>query len=148
MRSVEIPAQNPNCNPHAERFVKTIRYERLNHFVFFDERHLRYVIKEFVEHYLAERFHQGIGGELIRNQPGSTNDNGASGQIARLSPSTTFCDLSLCLSAVHNVDLSATSGSRYFSPDGPLSVSYIPGIDEFVVSMGQLDQLKFRRTKR
>jgi hypothetical protein len=59
-----------------------------------------------------------------------------------------FCDLSLCLSAVHKVDLSATSGSRYFAPEGQLSVSYDPGVDEFVVSMGQLDQLKFRRTKR
>jgi hypothetical protein len=28
---VKIPAQSPNCNPYAERFVKTIRYECLNH---------------------------------------------------------------------------------------------------------------------
>jgi len=33
--SVETPAKSPNCNPHAERFVKTIRDECLNHFVFF-----------------------------------------------------------------------------------------------------------------
>jgi len=65
-----------------------------------------------------------------------------------LSPSTTFCDLALCLSAVHSIDLSATSGSGYFSPAGPLTVSYIPGVDEFVVHMGQLDQMVFRRTKR
>ena len=44
--------------------------------------HLQYLIKEFVEHYLTERFHQGIGGQLIRNHPGSTNDNGTSGRIA------------------------------------------------------------------
>jgi hypothetical protein len=30
----------------------------LNHFVFFGERHLRYVVKEFMAHYHAERFHQ------------------------------------------------------------------------------------------
>jgi hypothetical protein len=40
------------------------------------------LIEEFVEHYLTERFHQGIGGQLIGNQPGSTNDNGTSGRIA------------------------------------------------------------------
>jgi len=38
---VKIPAQSPNCNAYAERFVKSIKYECLNHFVFFGERHLR-----------------------------------------------------------------------------------------------------------
>ena len=81
VKSVKIPAQSPNCNPHAERFVKTIKYEGLNQFVIFGERHLRYLIKEFVEHYMTERFHQGIGGQLIRNV-GPTNDNGADGKVA------------------------------------------------------------------
>ena len=39
------------------------------------------MIKEFVDHYLTERFHQGIGGQLIRNV-GPTNDNGADGKVA------------------------------------------------------------------
>ncbi len=30
--------------------------------VLFGERHLRYVIKEFMAHYHRERFHQGLGG--------------------------------------------------------------------------------------
>ncbi len=81
VKSVKIPAQSPNCNPYAERFVKTIKYESLNHFVIFGERHLRHLIKEFVEHYMTERFHQGIGGQLIRNV-GPTNDNGADGKVA------------------------------------------------------------------
>ena len=81
VRCVKIPAQSPNCNPHAERFVKTIKFECLNQFVIFGERHLRYLIKEFVEHYHTERFHQGIGGQLIRNV-GSTNDNGTNGKVA------------------------------------------------------------------
>jgi len=84
VKSVKIPAQSPNCNPHAERFVKTIRYECLNHFIVFGERHLRRLIKEFVDHYHAERFHQGIGGQLIR-QVGPTNDNGAAGRVVRRS---------------------------------------------------------------
>jgi putative transposase len=62
--------------------VKTIRYECLNQFIIFGERHLRYLIKEFVEHYLTERFHQGIGDQLIRNQPVSANDNGPTGKVA------------------------------------------------------------------
>src|ERR1039457_3713613 len=50
VQSVKTPAQSPNCNPHAERFVKTIKYECLNQFIVFGERHLRRLIKEFVEH--------------------------------------------------------------------------------------------------
>jgi putative transposase len=81
VKSVAIPAQSPNCNPYAERFVKTIKYECLNHFVIFGERHVQHLIKEFLEHYMTERFHQGIGGQLIRNV-GPTNDNGADGKVA------------------------------------------------------------------
>jgi len=81
VKSVKIPAQSPNCNPYVERFVKTIKYECLNQFVIFGQRHLRHLIKEFVDHYMTERFHQGIGGQLIRNV-GPTNDNGADGKVA------------------------------------------------------------------
>jgi putative transposase len=81
VKSVKIPAQSSNCNPYAESSVKTIKYECLNHFVIFGERHLRHLIKEFVEHYLAERFHQDIGGQLIRSV-GPMNDNGADGKVA------------------------------------------------------------------
>jgi hypothetical protein len=81
IESVTIPAKSPNCNPHAERFVRTSRNECLDHFVLFGEYHMRLVIKEFVEHYLAERFHQGIGGQLIRAKVTSANDNGADGVI-------------------------------------------------------------------
>ncbi len=72
---VQIPPKSPNCNPHSERFVRSIKYECLRHFVFFGERHLRYVISEYIEHYLHERFHQGIDSKLIR--PTVANDNAA-----------------------------------------------------------------------
>jgi hypothetical protein len=35
VKSVKIPARSPNCNAHAERFVKTIKYECLTNFVIF-----------------------------------------------------------------------------------------------------------------
>ena len=76
---VQIPPRSPNCNPHSERFVKSIKYECLRNFVFFGERHLRYVINEYMAHYHEERFHQGIGSKLIR--PTSANDNAAAGEI-------------------------------------------------------------------
>ena len=68
-------------NPHAERFVKSIKYECLNHFVFFGERHLRYVIREYMSHYMTQRYHQGLGGKLIVATTSSANDNKAAGAI-------------------------------------------------------------------
>jgi hypothetical protein len=85
VKSVKIPAQSPNCNPYAERFVKTIKYECLKQFVIFGERHLQHLIKEFMRHYHTERFHQGLGGQLIKGQPDSANDNGSNGSIVRRS---------------------------------------------------------------
>jgi putative transposase len=83
---VRIPARSPNCNPHAERFVETIKYECLNHLVLFGERHLRHVIKEFMAHYHGERFHQGLGGQLIEEkEAGSSRDHGARGKVVRRS---------------------------------------------------------------
>jgi putative transposase len=59
-----------------------VKFPAATRLIIFGERHLRYLIKEFVEHYLTERFHQGIGGQLIRRQPVSANDNGATGKVA------------------------------------------------------------------
>jgi hypothetical protein len=56
---VRIPAASPNCNPHAERFVRTVREECPEHFVIFGERHLRHLLHEFCAHYHGERYHQG-----------------------------------------------------------------------------------------
>ena len=74
VKSVPIPARSPNCTPHAERFVKTVRTECLDQFLVFGERHLRHLLNEFVTHYHTERYHQGIGGQLIRPRPSPSND--------------------------------------------------------------------------
>ena len=79
VKCIQTPPRSPNCNAFADRFVKSIKSECLSHFVFFGERHLRYVIREYVVHYHAERFHQGIGSRLIR--PVSANDNATTGGI-------------------------------------------------------------------
>jgi putative transposase len=81
VKCVPIPAQSPNCNPYAERFVRTIRAECLDHFVIFGERHLRHLLREFCAHYLMERFHQGLGGQLIVAKATSENDNSSTGAI-------------------------------------------------------------------
>ena len=61
--------------------MKTIKHECLNDFVFCGERHVRFVVKEFVEHYIAERYHQGIGSQTIRPNASPSNDNGPAGPV-------------------------------------------------------------------
>jgi len=72
VRVVQTPFRAPNCNAYAERFVRAIREECLDHVIPLGERHLRRSIAEFVAHYHGERNHQGLGNELIdplRQQP-------------------------------------------------------------------------------
>ena len=62
---VRLPARSPNLNAYAERFVLSAKSECLNRIVPLSEAHLRRSLAAFVEHYHRERFHQGLGGELI-----------------------------------------------------------------------------------
>jgi putative transposase len=62
---VQTPSRAPNCNAHAERFVRTIKEECVNRVIPFGERHLRRTVAEFVTHYHGERNHQGLSNELI-----------------------------------------------------------------------------------
>jgi putative transposase len=82
VKSVPTPAKSPNCNAVAERFIRTVREECLDHFVIVGERHLRHLLKEFVVHYHRERYHQGLDGRIIRPTAEVANDN-ARGRIER-----------------------------------------------------------------
>lgn len=65
VQTVRLPAQSPDLNAYAERFVRSIREECLGQVIPLGERHLRWVIGEYIEHYHRERSHQGLGNELI-----------------------------------------------------------------------------------
>jgi transposase InsO family protein len=67
--SVRLPPRSPNLNAFAERFVLSIKSECLSRLVILGERHLRRAIAEYVEHYLHERTHQGLGNRLIEGVP-------------------------------------------------------------------------------
>ena len=66
---VQTPYRAPNCNAHAERFVRSIKEECLDRLVLLGEAHLRRALAEFVAHYHSERNHQGLGNRLITPPP-------------------------------------------------------------------------------
>ena len=66
---IRTTVASPNLNPFAERFVRSIKYECLHKMLIFGERHLRYVIENYVDHYHTERPHQGIGNNIIEPLP-------------------------------------------------------------------------------
>jgi putative transposase len=51
VRIALTPVQAPNANAYAERFVRSIREECLDHLILFGDRRLLHVPKEFVVHY-------------------------------------------------------------------------------------------------
>jgi len=59
------PVRAPNANAYAERFVRSIKEGCLNRLIPIGEGHFRRAVAEYVEHYHAERNHQGIGNRLI-----------------------------------------------------------------------------------
>ena len=65
VRMARTPPSAPNCNAHAERFVRSVKEECLNRIVPLGERHLRRTLHEFTTHYHRERNHQGLANELI-----------------------------------------------------------------------------------
>ena len=69
VKPVRIPPKAPNCNPHIERFMLSLKSECLDRMVLFGQESLRKATREYLEHYHRERNHQGLEGKVI--QPGS-----------------------------------------------------------------------------
>jgi hypothetical protein len=57
-----------------ERFMRSIKEECLNRMIFFGERSLRNAVHQYLEHYHAERNHQGLDNRLI--DPGESVGQG------------------------------------------------------------------------
>jgi len=57
-------------NPHAERFVRTIKESCLERMILFGEGSLRTAIHNLVAHYHTERNHQGLANRIISPEAG------------------------------------------------------------------------------
>lgn len=71
---VRTPAQAPNANAHAERVIRTIRDECLDRLLILNERHLAFVLKQYLDYYNHRRPHQGLAQQppQPRGQPSCT----------------------------------------------------------------------------
>ena len=69
VQPIRLPPKSPNLNAYAERFVRSIKEECLARVVPLGERHLRCLVREYVEHYHRERNHQGLDNQLLQRPP-------------------------------------------------------------------------------
>ncbi|MFI8308948.1 integrase core domain-containing protein [Streptomyces sp. NPDC085927] len=55
----KIHPRSPNCNPHAERFVRSAREECTDRLLLFDRGHAEQVLHDYARHFNHHRLHQG-----------------------------------------------------------------------------------------
>jgi hypothetical protein len=72
VETVNLPARSPNLNAYAERFVRSVKEECLNHLILSSEEQLRYVLSEYLAYYHTGRVHQGIGKIIDPKHEGNT----------------------------------------------------------------------------
>ncbi len=59
-KAIKTPVQSPRANAFAERFVRTIRAECLDHLLVFSRHHLEVIVTEYLRHYNRARPHRGL----------------------------------------------------------------------------------------
>jgi len=57
---LQTPFRTPNANAYAERFVRTVRTECLDHLLVVNVRHLEHILRVYAQHYNEHRPHQGL----------------------------------------------------------------------------------------
>ncbi len=65
VESVRLRARSPNLNSQVEGFVRNLKEECLERMIFFGEKSLRATTVAYMEHFLAQRNHQGMGDRLL-----------------------------------------------------------------------------------
>ncbi len=62
--TIRTPFRSPTANAFAERWIRSVREECLDHVLIVGERHLHRVLKEYAAYFNHARPHQGIGQQI------------------------------------------------------------------------------------
>ncbi len=55
----KIPPRSPHCNPHAERFIRSIREECTDQILLLGRGHTAKILRDYAHHFNNHRPHQG-----------------------------------------------------------------------------------------
>ncbi|MGR3939493.1 integrase core domain-containing protein [Streptomyces sp. BRA346] len=55
----KVPPHGPNCNPHAERFIRSAREACTDRVLPFDRGHAKKILHDYAHRFNAHRPHQG-----------------------------------------------------------------------------------------
>lgn len=69
---VRTPFRAPRANAVAERWVRSVRQECLDHLLILNQRHLIRVLKEYIDYYNVSRPHQGLDQQVPIPRPRSS----------------------------------------------------------------------------
>jgi transposase InsO family protein len=67
IKTIKLPVLSPNLNAYAERWVRSIKAECLNHLILLGKKSLEKAVHQYVLHYNCERTHQGIDNRIPQN---------------------------------------------------------------------------------
>ncbi|HEY7127864.1 MAG TPA: integrase core domain-containing protein [Ktedonobacterales bacterium] len=79
MEVILMPSRAPNANAFAERWVRSVREECLDHLLIINERRLEHVLAEYSRYHNRARPHQGIEQKI----PESPNHQPGEGPVQR-----------------------------------------------------------------
>jgi transposase InsO family protein len=83
VRVIETPLRAPRANAIAERWVRSVRSECLDHLLILGRRHLEHVLREYALHYNAERPHRSLALAAPAREPPLPTDASAPVDIRR-----------------------------------------------------------------
>ncbi len=73
---VQTPVRAPNANAFAERWIRSIREECLDHILILNQSHLRRVLREYERYFNSARPHQGIKQRIPDTPSEALNSDG------------------------------------------------------------------------
>ena len=75
IKPIKLPVLSPNLNAYAERWVRSVKTECLNHLILVGKGSLERALSQYTEHYNRERTHQGLGNQMPEERFISANSS-------------------------------------------------------------------------